>query len=219
MPTVDTIPGLNVDVRYSTDGRNFHKIPYAGSFSTSGGDPDTVEGDTFDGLFKRVGKLKVPDATIEFPSYAAAHQSWVELQKAAKEGKFVDYDIQTAGEEHFAASGAANTAAIAVDGAVTFTGKKPDPDAGHIGPGMQLAIGNTKYTIDEVSDTGAAKVRPVPKQAVAAAPDYKIVTPSLKLKFRAAFASHIHASLEVAGVLSTTLNLSLTAPLPAWEIA
>ena len=32
-------------------------------------------------------------------------------------------------------------------------------------------------------------------------------------------ASHIHASLEVAGVLSTTLNLSLTAPLPAWEIA
>ena len=127
MAGINTIPGLGVNVEYSTDGFNFRKIPFAGSFSTSGGDPNVIEGDTFDGPFKRVGNMRVPDATIEFPAYVPNHPSWGDLHAAAEDNNGeVTYRVGTIREEPFTASGVLNTVAIDTEGVATFAGAAPD---------------------------------------------------------------------------------------------
>ncbi len=141
MAGVNTVPGLGVNVEYSKDGTTFYKIPYAGTFSTSGGDPNVIEGETFDGPFKRVGNMRVPDATIEFPSYVPNHQSWKDLMGQANDNNApVHYKLATMEEKLYEASGAANTVAIDTAGAVTFAGDKPDFTSDNYGPGMVIAL-------------------------------------------------------------------------------
>ncbi len=217
---VNTIPGLGVVVEYATDGVTFRKIPYGATFSTSGGEPTVIEGDTFDGPFKRVGELRVPDATIEFPSYVPNHASWVALQAEAMNNNApVTYRISTLEEEFYAASGAANTVAIDTAGAVTFAGTAPDFTGDDFAVGMVVQIGTDEYTIDTISSTGAVVVKPAPATAIVATVDYKILNPSLQKQFPARFRTPVHDNLEAAGVLSSTLELALSGQLPEWSIA
>ena len=220
MAGVDTIPGVGVSVEFSENGTDFLKIPYAGSYSTSGGDPNVLEGDTFDGAYKRTGSLRVPDVDIEFPSYVPNHQSWVDLHEAvASNNKPIHYRITTVEEEFFVASGAANKAGIATTGVVTFAGADAPVFTGDdYGPGMELVIGSTNYKIDTITAAGAVMVRPAPGTAVTPAIDYKIINPSLQRKFIARFRSHAHDNTESGGILSTTLALALTGVPGQWKV-
>ncbi len=151
---VNTVPGLGVIVEYAIDGVTFRKIPYGAAFSTSGGEPTVIEGDTFDGPFKRVGELRVPDATIEFPSYVPNHASWVELQgKAMNNNAPVTYRVSTLEEDPFTASGATNTVAIDTAGAVTFVGTAPDFTSDDFAVGMVIrTVTTSRGTV--VANTG-----------------------------------------------------------------
>ena len=219
MAGVDTIPGIGVTVEFSLTGGAFRRIPYAGNYSTSGGDPNVIEGDTFDGSYKRTGGLRVPDVDIEFPSYVPNHQAWVELHKAvADNNKPVHYRITTVEEEFFTAEGAGNTVAIATTGVATFAGVAPNFLGDDYGPGMELTIGSTNYKIDSISDAGVVTIRPAPGSAVAATISYKIINPQLRRTFIATFRSHAHDNTESGGILSTTLALAMTGVPAQWIV-
>ena len=220
---VVTNPGIDVLVEYALDGTSFTPIPYAGSFATSGGEPEVIEGDTFDGPFKVTSGIRVPDADIAFPTMVPNHSSWVDLfGAAAGSNPSITYRISIPERQFYVASGVGNTVAISTGGAVTFVGTAPDFTSKRFGRGMVIkgstGAGAFALVIDTISNTGVVTVKPAPTQAVPAKPGYSIVAPRLTKTFTATLRSPIHDNIETGAVLNSTLQLSLNEPLPTWRM-
>ncbi|MYH25521.1 MAG: hypothetical protein F4156_09860 [Holophagales bacterium] len=219
MPGLTLITAENATLEYSKDGTRFVKLPFEGDISASGGEAPENDVVTFSRIGKVVGHPRVPSLSVAIPSYVPNLVAWTDILDALTKRTPLTWRLTTAEAEFFTASGAGNTVAIATTGAVTFAGTKPDFMSDEFAEGMAIRVGTAKYTIDAISDAGAVTVRPAPTTTVPAATEYRIINPSLRLgPFTASVRSAGNFELAAEGNLSTTLELTPRAQLPAWVI-
>ena len=219
MPGLTLITSENAKLEYSKDGVTFLSLPFEGDISASGGEAPENDVVTFSRIGKVVGHPRVPSLSVTIPSYVPNLAAWADIRDALLKRTPLTWRLTTAESELYKASGAGNTVAIADTGVVTFAGVKPDFTTETYAEGMVIAVGNGKHTIDEIAEDGAIMVKPVPEAAIAAAEDYRVVNPSLRLgPFIASVRSAGNFELAAESNLTTTLELTPRAQLPAWEI-
>ena len=206
-------------LEFSSDGSTYVVLPYIGDISASGGEAPESDVVTFQGVGKITGHLRVPSISIAIPSYVPNLAAWTDLQDAAQDGDAVNWRITTKEDPFYTASGATNTAAIAITGVVTFVGNTPDFTAPDYDAGLVIEVGSNKYTIDSITSAGVVTVKPAPSTAVAATQSWEILNPSRRLgPFIATIRSVGNFDLPAEGALSTTLELTPRAALSGWTI-
>ena len=222
MPGLTLITSENAKLEYSKDGgTTFIQLPFEGDISASGGEAPENDVVTFGRIGKVVGHPRVPSLSVTIPSYVPNLAAWADIRDATVERTLLLWRLTTAESELYKASGSGNTAAIADTGIITFAGTKPDFTTNEFAEGMVVEIGTAKakYTIDQISSAGVVTVKPAPDSAIAATASYRVLNPSLRLgPFSASVRSAGNFELAAEGNLSSTLELTPRAQLPAWVI-
>ena len=193
MAGLNIIASEGTAVRVSDDGgSNFYELPGIQSHSEAGGDLNQRQVKAFKGVSS---KLSLPDvSTISVTAiYTPTHPAWLMVNKAARAGTLLVWEVLTAREEIFSealASGltVALSAPAVVPNSLTthpvskvvFDGadkaKAPNFSSDDFGAGMTLDIGARAFTIALIEDGEAyvevATIKPANAAAITGPVEY-----------------------------------------------
>lgn len=187
---------------------------------TEGDSPaPTRDGVTFGGVYRRTGFSRPSSITLDV-QYLPHMPEWRALKTARDESTIQMLRLDTQ-EEIVLTPGNAGRAAVAMSGAVTFSGTGANnptaATASQFLPGMVVQIGSVAHTIISVSDMGVITVEPVGSAVTAAAYDIRI--PSLRRgPFAAKVASSDATSLASESDMTSSLQLEPLTALPNWTV-
>ena len=210
-------------VEYMLIGESaFHDLPGCRAYGEGGGQAPVRKQIAFGGAAQAVGIPRPQEVAID-AFYAPAHMGWKDMKTLLDSGVSATFRLVTPRLDIFKITGAGNTVAISVAGAVTFAkaadGSVPNFKLDLFAKGQVIVVNGKFYRIDTINKTtGAVAVRPVPAAAVAAHVDYDIRVPSLKREFVARVSHCDEASLQTEDDLRTPLMLAPISRLPEFEV-
>ena len=200
----------------------FHSLPGVRAYGEGGGQAPVRKQIAFGGAAQAVGIPRPQEVAID-AFYAPADQGWKDMRALLDSGVPAIFRLETPRLDIFSISGAGNTVAIAVTGAVTFAkaadGAVPNFKLDLFAKGQVIVVGGKFYRIDTINKvSGAVAVRPVPAPAVAASVSYDIRVPALRREFVARVSHCDEASLQTEDDLRTPLMLAPISRLPEFEV-
>ena len=204
-------------VEVSNDsGTTWVKIPGVNSYTETPSPAPERDVVAFEGVGKSIGHPRVPSVELS-AIYSPMHKVWDTLRKALESRVLLRFRVTLKEDVFFAIDSAGKTVAIATTGVVSFAGvPKPDLSEETFGPGGAIIVGSKAYIIKEISSAGVATVDPPPGSAVAAATDYKVVSPGIR---RPSFVARVASVGDFAlgdaeGELTTGVSLAPRGQLP-----
>ena len=176
------------------DGASTYEVPGIGSVDFAPSTRASTTYTAFEGAFSTTGALEIGTVTFEVASFLPNHRAWKFLDKQFNNNDNVQLIVETNANSVFS-SGTATAAVATTTGLVTFAPTNVVDSMNDVARGHQLIVGDTRLTIESITDDTIPKFYVTPPASNVSAGTFSVVTPILRWLVTGKLSSHGGASI------------------------